>query len=247
MVNRNGILSIEIGMKSHLRSEFHFPLLISTHQLLFLFLCIMRTHTKATQDGLTPSLALEILKEGNERFVNNIKAHRNLLEQVNETKSGQFPFAAILSCIDSRTSAELIFDQGLGDIFSIRIAGNILNDDILGSMEFACKIAGSKLIVVLGHTKCGAIEGACDDIKLGNITGLLNKIKPAIAVETETQTERNSKNKAFVENVTKNNVTITVQKVKEQSPLLHELEQSGKIKIVGGLYDLDTGKVTFFE
>src|SRR3984957_20200947 len=155
----------------------------------------MRTHTKETRDKLTPDLALEVLKEGNERFVNNIKAHRNLLEQVNETSSGQFPFAAILSCIDSRTSAELIFDQGLGDIFSIRIADNILNDDILGSMEFACKIAGSKLIVVLGHTKCGAIEGACDNIQLGNITALLNKIKPAINQETKTIVERNGNNK----------------------------------------------------
>lgn len=207
----------------------------------------MRVHTKATQDSLTPQLALDILKEGNQRFVNNIKAHRNLLEQVNDTSSGQFPFAAILSCIDSRTSAELIFDQGLGDVFSIRIAGNILNDDILGSMEFSCKIAGSKLIVVLGHTKCGAIEGACDNIELGHVTTLLNKVKPAIAIETETKSDRNSKNKAFVNNVTKNNVTITVQQVKEQSPLLREMEQSGQIKIIGGLYDLDTGIVTFYE
>src|ERR1043166_5453066 len=176
----------------------------------------MRTHTKETQDKLTPQLALEILKEGNERFVNNIKAHRNLLEQVNETSTGQFPFAAILSCIDSRTSAELIFDQGLGDILSIRIAGNILNQDILGSMELACKIAGSKLIVVLGHTKCGAIEAACNNIVLGNITALLNKIKPAIEKETETKTERNATNKKFVENVTVNNVFLTVKKVKEQ-------------------------------
>jgi carbonic anhydrase len=207
----------------------------------------MRTHTKETQEGLTPGHALDILKEGNARFVSNIKAHRNLLEQVNETKSGQFPFAAILSCIDSRTSAELIFDQGLGDVFSIRIAGNILNDDILGSMEFACKIAGSKLIVVLGHTKCGAIEGACDNIELGHITTLLNKVKPAIEIEKETASERNSRNKKFVENVTVNNVTLTVQQVKEQSPMLREMEQSGKIKIIGGLYDLDTGIVTFYE
>jgi len=207
----------------------------------------MRTHTKETQEGLTPEHALDILKEGNGRFVNNIKTHRNLLEQVNETKSGQFPFAAILSCIDSRTSAELIFDQGLGDVFSIRIAGNILNDDILGSMEFACKIAGSKLIVVLGHTKCGAIEGACDHIELGHITTLLNKVKPAIEIEKETTSDRNSKNKKFVENVTVNNVTLTVQKVKEQSPLLREMEQSGKIKIIGGLYDLETGIVRFYE
>jgi carbonic anhydrase len=207
----------------------------------------MRTFTEKTRAELTPDLALEILKEGNQRFVNNIKAHRNLLEQVNETSAGQFPFATILSCIDSRTSAELIFDQGLGDILSIRIAGNILNDDILGSMEFACKLAGSKLIVVLGHTNCGAIIGACNNIVLGNITGLLQKIKPAIEQETETKTERNEKNETFLRNVTVNNVFITVKKVREQSPILHEMEETGQIKIIGGLYDVDTGHVTFFE
>src|ERR1700744_1999665 len=141
----------------------------------------MRTHTQATQASLTPELALQILKEGNERFVSNIKINRNLLQQVNETSSGQFPFAAILSCIDSRTSAELIFDQGLGDVFSIRIAGNILNDDILGSMEYACKVAGSKLIVVLGHTRCGAIIGACSNLEMGHRTTWLSKVEPAIA------------------------------------------------------------------
>ncbi len=207
----------------------------------------MRTHTKETQEILTPELALEILKEGNKRFINNIKAHRNLLEQVNETSSGQFPFAAILSCIDSRTSAELIFDQGLGDIFSIRIAGNILNEDILGSMEFACKIAGSKLIIVLGHTKCGAIISACDNIVLGNITTLLNKIKPAIEKETETQTDRNGKNESFLYNVTVNNVFITVQKIREQSKILNEMEKANEIKITGGLYDIETGQVLFYE
>jgi len=207
----------------------------------------MRSHTKKTQAELTPELALDILKEGNKRFVNNIKAHRNLLQQVNETSSGQFPFAAILSCIDSRTSAELIFDQGLGDILSIRIAGNILNEDILGSMELACKIAGSKLIVVLGHTKCGAIEGACNNIVLGNITALLSKIKPAITQETETTTERNGNNKSFLQNVTKNNVLITVQKIKEQSSILNEMEQANQIKIIGGLHDIDTGQVIFYE
>ena len=206
----------------------------------------MRTHTKETQDNLTPELALTILKEGNERFINNIKAHRNLLQQVNETSSGQFPFATILSCIDSRISAELIFDQGLGDIFSIRIAGNILNEDILGSMEFACKIAGSKLIVVLGHTNCGAIEGACNNISLGNLTKLLDKIKPAIDLETQTSNNRNGKNLSFVNNVTINNVLITVEKIKEQSQILNDMESANQIKIIGGLHDLETGKVTFF-
>src|SRR6187402_3445427 len=200
----------------------------------------MHTHSKETQSNLTPDIALEILKEGNEIFMNNLKANRNLLQQVNETSNGQYPFATILSCIDSRTSAELIFDQGLGDIFSIRIAGNILNEDILGSMEFACKIAGSKLIVVLGHTKCGAIEGACNNIELGNITGLLKKIKPAIELEKETLTDRNASNKTFVNNVTKNNVVVSVKRIKEMSSILHEMEESGQIKIVGGLYDLDT-------
>ena len=207
----------------------------------------MRTYTKETQDGLTPEHALNILKEGNERFVNNIMAHRNLLQQVNETSAGQFPFAAILSCIDSRTSAELIFDQGLGDILSIRIAGNILNEDILGSMELACKLAGSKLIVVLGHTKCGAIEGACNNIVLGNITALLNKIKSAIEQETETKTERNVNNESFLKNVTVNNVFITVKKIKEQSSILHSMEQTKQIKIIGGLHDIDTGQVFFYE
>ena len=207
----------------------------------------MRAHTKKSQSELTPQLALEYLKEGNERFVNNIKAHRNLLEQVNDTSAGQYPFAAVLSCIDSRTSAELIFDQGLGDILSIRIAGNILNDDILGSMELACKIAGSKLIVVLGHTKCGAIEGACNGVEIGHITTLLRKIRPAIDMETTTQLERNATNKTFVENVTVNNVNLTVKGVLAKSPLLAELVQQGQIMIVGGLYDLDTGKVSFFD
>ena len=207
----------------------------------------MRTFTKETQDELTPELAINLLKQGNERFVNNIKMHRNLLQQVNETSAGQFPFAAILSCIDSRTSAELIFDQGLGDILSIRIAGNILNEDILGSMEFSCKLAGSKLIVVLGHTNCGAITGACNNIVLGNMTGLLNKIKPAIEMETETKTDRTDKNEVFLRNVTVNNVFITVKKVREQSSILQEMEQKGEIKIIGGVYDVDTGQVTFFE
>ena len=206
----------------------------------------MKSHTKETQDTLTPEHALDILKEGNIRFVNNIKAHRNLLQQVNETSSGQFPFAAILSCIDSRTSAELIFDQGLGDILSIRIAGNILNDDILGSMELACKIAGSKLIVVIGHTKCGAIEAACNNITLGNLTSLLSKIKPAIETETKTLLNRNGTNIPYLYNVTVNNVFLTVKKIKEQSAILKEMEEKNEIKIIGGLHDIETGQVTFF-
>src|SRR3954465_15294214 len=146
----------------------------------------MRTLTQELQEKITPQQALEILKEGNKRFVQNLKVHRNLLEQVNDTRDGQWPLAVILSCIDSRTSAELIFDQGLGDIFSVRIAGNIINEDILGSMEFACNVAGSKFIMVLGHTKCGAIKGACDHVKMGHLTTLLAKIEPAVYAETTT-------------------------------------------------------------
>jgi len=205
----------------------------------------LRTHTKETQQVLTPDLIIEILKKGNERFVNNIKTNRNLLEQVNETSTAQYPFAAILSCIDSRTSAELIFDQGLGDIFSIRIAGNILNEDILGSMEFACKIAGSKLIVVLGHTNCGAVIGACDDIKLGHLTTLVNKIKPSIEIETQTLSERNGRNIKFVQNVTVNNVKLAVEGIRRRSPILSEMENDNKIKIIGGMYDVETGIVKF--
>ena len=207
----------------------------------------MRAHTKETQESLTPDLALEFLKEGNKRFINNIKVNRNLLQQVNETSSNQFPFAAVLSCIDSRTSAELIFDQGLGDIFSIRIAGNILNNDILGSMEFACKKVGSKLIVVLGHTNCGAIIGACDDVKLGHLTSLIEKIKPAIELETETNSDRNGRNITFTENVSVNNVKLTVEGIRKRSSILSEMEKENKIRIVGGIYDVETGKVTFLE
>ncbi len=207
----------------------------------------MRVFTKETQKNLTPQNALDILKAGNERFVKNIKAHRNLLQQVNETSAGHFPFAAILSCIDSRTSAELIFDQGLGDILSIRIAGNILNEDILGSMELACKLAGSKLIVVLGHTKCGAIEGACNNVVLGHLTILLNKIQPAIEAETLTLKERNASNISFVINVTINNVFLTVKKIRAQSDILNVMEKINQIKIIGGLYDVDTGQVIFYE
>jgi carbonic anhydrase len=207
----------------------------------------MRTHTKETQMSLTPDIALAILKEGNERFVKNLKANRNLLQQVNETSAGQFPFATILSCIDSRTSAELIFDQGLGDVFSIRIAGNILNEDILGSMEFATKIAGTKIIVVLGHTKCGAIAGACNHVELGNLTTLLNKIKPAIDHETTTKENRNGSNAEFVKNVTALNVKLTIDRIRKESPVVVELEKEGKIKIVGAMYEVETGKVTFHE
>ena len=207
----------------------------------------MRTHSKETQSSLTPDAALQILKEGNQRFVQNLKANRNLLQQVNETSAGQFPFATILSCIDSRTSAELIFDQGLGDVFSIRIAGNILNEDILGSMEFATKVVGTKVLVVLGHTKCGAIVGACNHVELGNLTKLLDKIQPAIEKETATTEDRSGANASFVKNVTENNVHLTIDRVRKESPIIAELEEQGAIKIVGGMYDVETGVVSFYD
>ena len=206
----------------------------------------MKTLTKEIQSTITPSMALELLEEGNKRFVNNLKVNRNLLQQANETSDGQHPFAVILSCIDSRTSAELIFDQGLGDIFSVRIAGNIINEDILGSMEFACKVAGSKIIVVLGHTKCGAIKGACDHVEMGNLTALLSKIRPAVDDEIETNENRNSSNSTFVENVARINVQRTVRSVIERSPILKDMIEKGEIGIVGGTHDITTGQVTFF-
>ncbi len=206
----------------------------------------MKTLTKEIQSAITPSMALNLLNEGNKRFLNNLKINRNLLQQANETSDGQNPFAIILSCIDSRTSAELIFDQGLGDIFSVRIAGNIINEDILGSMEFACKVAGSKIIVVLGHTKCGAVKGACDHIEMGNLTALLTKIRPAVDEETLTKENRNSNNSVFVENVSTINVKRTVKSIMQRSTILKEMIESGQIGIVGGTHDISTGEVTFY-
>jgi carbonic anhydrase len=207
----------------------------------------MKTLTKEMQDAITPEMALDLLKEGNKRFVNNLKVNRNLLQQANETSDGQHPFAVILSCIDSRTSAELIFDQGLGDVFSVRIAGNILNEDILGSMEFGCKVAGSKIIVVLGHTRCGAVKGACDHIEMGNLTALLTKLRPAVDSETETTTNRTSSNPAFVENVAGINVKRTVKSIMERSPILKDMIETGQIGLVGGIHDISTGLVSFYE
>jgi len=206
----------------------------------------MKTLTKEMQAAITPSMALELLKEGNKRFVSNLKVNRNLLQQANETSDGQHPFAVILSCIDSRTSAELIFDQGLGDVFSVRIAGNIINEDILGSMEFGCKVAGSKIIVVLGHTKCGAVKGACDHVEMGNLTALLTKIRPAVDGETATKENRNSGNAEFVENVATINVKRTVKAIMERSTILKEMIESGEIGIVGGTHDITTGEVSFY-
>jgi carbonic anhydrase len=209
----------------------------------------MKAHTKETQITMTPEKSLQHLKDGNKRFQGNLKANRNLKEQVTDTSNGQYPFATILSCIDSRVSSELIFDQGIGDVFSARIAGNFVNDDILGSMEFACKLAGTKLIVVLGHTACGAVKGACDDAKLGKLTRMLEKIKPAVNSVTlpEDISLRNSSNIDFVNNVAAKNVQLTIEKIIKDSTVLAEMQQSGEINIVGGMYDIHSGAVTFYE
>ena len=207
----------------------------------------MKAHNKETQAQMTPRKALQFLQEGNDCFINNLKANRNLLEQANETRDGQWPFATILSCIDSRTSAELIFDQGLGDVFSVRIAGNIVNTDILGSMEFACKVAGSKLIVVLGHSKCGAVKGACDHVEMGNLTELLSKIQPAVYQEKDTTDNRTSKNSEFVENVAEINVKRNVKNIIERSFVLEQMLEEGQIGIVGAMHDIESGKVIFYD
>lgn len=207
----------------------------------------MKTLNKELQASITPRKALEILKEGNNRFVNNLKAHRDLLEQVNDTRDGQWPFATILSCIDSRTSAELIFDQGLGDVFSVRIAGNIVNTDILGSMEFACKVAGSKLVVVLGHSKCGAVKGACDHVEMGNLTELLSKIQPAVYQEKQTKADRNASNSTFVENVAEINVKRSVKNIIQRSFILEKMIENGEIGIIGAMHNIETGEVTFYN
>lgn len=209
----------------------------------------MKAQTKETQAAMTPESALKMLREGNGRFQENIKADRNLMEQVKDTSTGQFPFATILSCIDSRVSAELVFDQGVGDIFSARVAGNFVNEDILGSMEFACKLAGTKLIVVLGHTACGAVKGACDDAKLGNLTAMLENIKPAVNAVTEPAdaSQRNSGNIDFVNSVAVKNVEMTIDRIKAESDVLAEMERNGEIKIVGAMYDIHNGAVTFMN
>ena len=206
----------------------------------------MRTQTREIQQNLSPQLAYDILKEGNRRFVSNLRFNRNLLQQVNETSDGQHPFAIVLHCIDSRTSAELIFDQGLGDIFSARIAGNVLNEDILGSMEFACRVAGAKLIVVLGHTRCGAIKGACDHVEMGHLTGLLNKISPALHTVTGTGASH-ADGSEFVERVSEENMRHQLRAVVARSPILAQMLEAGEIGLVGGIYAVETGEVTFSE
>ena len=203
------------------------------------------TQTKQSQGATTPQKALQMLKEGNMRFVQGNMLKRDLMQQVKDTGSGQFPFAAIVGCIDSRASNELIFDQGIGDIFSARIAGNFVNDDILGSLEFACAAAGARLIVVLGHTECGAVKGACDDVVLGNLTRTLANIKPAVAAVSGYDSDRSSNNKAFVQAVADKNVLLTVELIRERSSILRDMINTGQIGLVGAMYDVHTGKVSF--
>lgn len=207
----------------------------------------MRTHTKDTQATTTPERALHYLKEGNDRFIRNLKANRNLLEQVNETREGQWPFATILSCIDSRTSTELVFDQGLGDIFSVRLAGHVLCEPVLGSMEFACKVAGSKLVVVLGHTNCGAIKGACDNVQLGNLSTLLNLIQPSVYFERTVTENRTAKNQEFVNLVARIQVYRCVEGIIERSPVLRDMIETAEVGLIGAMYDVCTGGVAFYE
>ena len=203
----------------------------------------MKTQTKITQERLTAKEAHNILVEGNKRFAQNVKAQRNLNDQVLETSGGQYPFAVILSCIDSRVPAELVFDQGIGDIFSVRVAGNIVNEDVLGSMEYACKVAGSKIVVVMGHTKCGAVTAACNHVQLGNITPLLEKIQPAVKAVEANISEMDA---ISIEEVAVLNVELSINRIRKESPILTELESEGKIEIVGAMYDVTTGKVEFY-
>lgn len=205
------------------------------------------TQTAASQAKMTPEKAVKMLKEGNKRFVKEDMINRDLLAQVDQTSTGQYPFAAVVSCIDSRIPTEIVFDQGVGDIFNARIAGNFVNDDILGSLEFACKVAGSKTIVVMGHTECGAVKGACDNVKLGNLTGMLDNIQPAIDAVTDIKENRNSSNKEFVQKVADMNVELTIEKIKSDSPVLKEMYDNGEISIVGAMYDVHSGEVTFMK
>ena len=201
-----------------------------------------------SQAQITPALALEILKDGNDRFQENRFLSRDYNSQIKATSTGQYPFAVVLSCIDSRVPTELIFDQGIGDIFNARIAGNFINEDILGSLEFACKLANSKVIVVMGHTSCGAVKGACDHAKLGNLTQMLDKIMPAVnAISTPPDADRSSKNIDFVNQVSKKNVELTIDAIKAQSPVLKEMFDNGEIDIVGAMYDVKTGGVEFYN
>ena len=208
----------------------------------------MITQNKATQDEITPEIALQFLKEGNRRFLTDTSIDRDYHYQIAQTADGQFPFAAILSCIDSRIPTEIIFDKGIGDLFNARIAGNLVNEDILGSLEFACKIGGAKHILVLGHTSCGAIMGACDMVEMGNLTGLLEKVKPAISATPDADgNDRSSANKSFVDAVARKNVELTIEQIKDNSPVLKEMLKKGGIGISGAMYRVETGEVEFLD
>lgn len=210
---------------------------------------MIATHTSDVQAAMTPDAAIELLKEGNRRFRENIRANRDLRQQVAATREGQWPFAVVLSCIDSRAAAELVFDLGIGDVFNARVAGNFINEDILGCMEFGCKVAGAKLVVVMGHTHCGAVKGACDDVQLGNLTGMLAKLRPAVACVTEPCDEaaRTSANPDFVQSVAERNIELTLDAIRERSPLLRDMSDAGEIRIVGAMYDVQSGEVRFWE
>ena len=201
--------------------------------------------TAESQSSITPKTAIELLKKGNHRFVANQAMQRDILMQVAQTGTGQYPFAAVLGCIDSRVPAEYVFDQGIGDIFNARIAGNFVNTDILGSLEFACKVAGSKLIVVLGHSSCGAVKGACDHVELGNMTHMLGNLQPALDTITSDYEDKSSNNAAYVHEVAERNVFLNVSKIKSDSSVLNELYENGEIDIVGAMYDVQTGVVSF--
>lgn len=207
---------------------------------------IQEVLTKEQRDALTPDDVLTSFKEGNNRFINNELTARDHSAQVRKSATGQFPKAAVISCLDSRVPVEDVFDRGIGDIFVGRVAGNFVNEDLLGSLEFACKVAGSKLILVMGHEHCGAVKAAIDDVKLGNITAMLSKIRPAVDLVVY-DGERTSANEEFVHQVCESNVRNTVQKIRTDSPILKEMEDKGEIKIVGATYDMDSGVVTFME
>ena len=200
--------------------------------------------TRDVQAGITPDQSIAILKEGNARFQDGRPLKRDVKKLVTKTALGQYPFASVVACIDSRSGPEIVFDQSIGDLFVTRVAGNVVNEDIIGSLEYASKVAGSKLIVVLGHTNCGAVKGACDGVKMGNLTGLLEKIQPAVSA-AKSSGERNSKNYKFVAEVTEINVADAIENIRQKSPILKELESQGRIKIVGAIYDTSTGKVSW--
>lgn len=207
----------------------------------------MKHHIGQTRESLTPQKALEFLKEGNARFCNNLSYNRDFMQTVSETAEGQWPFAAVLSCSDSRVATELIFDQGLGDIFSIRLAGNIASQQAIASMEYTCKVLGSKLVVVLGHTACGAVKAACDGVEMGHLGSLTKMIDPAIIAETETEENRNSGNKEFLNNVLHNNVHHQIETIVNESTIIREMLENHEIGIIGGIYDISTGNVEFFD